>query len=264
MLFLFLSPPQVSLSSGTLSRLADWDTVVLVCGEKHTPVMAGVPYARHSRWSGVHRTQLATSLPFRKRCWQAIVAQKVRNQAECLRLAGRSGFRRVMEMADIVRSGDTGNVESVAAREHFGQLFGAGWNRGGPDGLNAALDYGYAILRAALVRSLTAYGLILSQGVHHDSELNPFNLADDFIEPFRPIVDLHAAELDPPPEALTKAERIQLVELLGCDVLMDGKRQSILRATDISAASYVTACRAGNPGLLKLPALFALSQHRYE
>lgn len=260
---LLLESPQISLSAGALSRFGELDCVVLVCGAQHTPVLACLPYARHSRISGVHRLQLSTGLPFRKRCWQRLVKAKILNQAECLRLAGCPRWKEVDALADRVTSGDTGNMESVAARQHFSLLFGEGWWRGGPDGLNSALDYGYAILRAAVVRALAMHGFLLTQGVHHASELNPFNLADDFLEPLRPAVDLYAAGLKPPPDALTKEHRVQLVGLLGYEVLIDGKRQSILNAAAVMAASFLTACRGKDPGALKLPQVFALTEHRY-
>jgi len=261
---LILECPQVTLSAGTLSRLAEHGTMVLVCGAQHTPVLACLPYAGHSRLAGVHRLQLATTAPFRKRCWQRIVREKILNQAEVCRLAGRAEHTRVEAYAARVASGDTGNMEGVAAREHFALLFGPGWNRGGPDGLNSALDYGYAVLRAAVVRALAAHGFLLTQGLHHCSELNPFNLADDFLEPLRPAVDLYAAGLKPPPQVLEKEHRVKLVELLGCEVLVGGKRQSILNACQIMAGSFLAACKAGDAGALKLPQVFALTEHRYE
>lgn len=260
---LLIESPQVLLSAGTLSRLGEHDCLLLVCGSKHTPVLAGLPYAGHSRLSGIHRMQLDTSLPFRKRCWQRIVRQKVLNQAECLRLSGCVRWKEVQALADRVSSGDSGNIESVAARMHFSLLFGEGWWRGGPDGLNGVLDYGYAVLRAAVVRALAAHGFLLTVGLHHSSELNPFNLADDFLEPLRPAVDLFAAALKPPPDVLTKDLRIRLVELLGCEVLLDGKRHSILNACTLMAASFQAACRQKDPSLLRLPEVFALTEHRY-
>lgn len=260
---LLIESPQVLLSAGTLARLGESECLLLVCGEKHTPVLAGLPYAGHSRLAGIHRMQLDTSLPFRKRCWQRIVRQKILNQAECLRLAGCVRWKEVEALAERVASGDSGNIESVAARMHFSLLFGEGWWRGGPDGLNGVLDYGYAVLRAAVVRALAAHGFLLTIGLHHASELNPFNLADDFLEPLRPAVDLFAAALRPPPETLTRELRIRLVELLGCEVLLEGKRHSILNACTLMAASFHAACRQKDPSLLRLPQIFALTEHRY-
>ena len=261
---LILESPQVSLSSAALARLADHGVMLIACGPNHLPAFAGLPFAGHSRLTGVHRLQLDTSLPFRKRCWQRIVQAKIANQAECLRIAGREGADRIAAMADTVASGDTGNVESAAAREYFRRLFRPDFDRRTEDAVNSALNYGYAVIRAAVARSLAAYGFLLTQGIHHCSELNAFNLADDFLEPLRPVVDLCVASFSPPPEELAKGHREELVGLLACEVRVDGEAHSVLHAADLTASSFSSACHAGDPGLLKLPALLPLREHRYE
>ncbi|MGC8862752.1 MAG: type II CRISPR-associated endonuclease Cas1 [Armatimonadota bacterium] len=261
---LILESPQVTLSSAALARLADHGAMLIACGPNHLPIFAGLPFAGHSRLAGTHRMQLETSLPFRKRCWQRIVQSKIANQAECLRLAGREGADHIAAMVEEVASGDTGNVESAAAREYFRRLFRADFDRRSEDGINAALNYGYAVIRAAVARALAAYGFLLTQGIHHSSELNAFNLADDFLEPLRPVVDLCVALFSPQPEELTKDHRQQLASLLACEVRIDGERHSVLRATEIMAGSFSAACRAGEPRMIKLPQLIALREHRYE
>ncbi|MCX8053331.1 MAG: type II CRISPR-associated endonuclease Cas1 [Armatimonadetes bacterium] len=275
---LVIESPQVTLSSAVLARLADHGAMVIVCGPSHLPIFAGLPFAGHCRLTAVHRLQLETTLPFRKRCWQRIVQAKIANQAECLRLAGRDGAEAIARMVDSVQSGDTGNVESAAAREYFRKLFRPDFDRRIEYGVNSALNYGYAVIRAAVARSLAAYGFLLTQGIHHCSELNAFNLADDFLEPFRPIVDLCVASLpmfrdlyennpnesSETPAQLQKAHREQLAQLLACQVRIQGERQSVLQATEITAASFGAACRTGDPKLIKLPELVALREHRYE
>lgn len=260
---LLLESPEVVLSSAVLNRLAELDVLLLACDSRHLPSFAGVPFAGHSRLAGVQRLQLGTSLPFRKRCWQALVKRKIENQAKCLELLGRPGAVRVAAMAAQVTSGDSANIESVAAREHFREAFGPQFIRGNEDSTNAALNYGYAVLRGAVARALAAHGFILSQGIHHRSELNQFNLADDFIEPFRPMVDLLAAKMKLGAE-LSKPDRELLVALLHAEVLIDGQKHSALRAAEMTAGSFLAACRSKDPGLLKLPGLLPLKTHKYE
>lgn len=261
---LMIESQQVALTTAVLSRLAEVGASVIVCGPKHLPVLMGHPCAGHSRLSGIHRMQLATTLPFRKRCWQRIVQAKIRNQAECLRLLGRNGGERLLNLSDQVRSGDPSNVEGLAAREYFRLLFGDEFVRMNEDGINAALNYGYAVLRASIARSLAAHGFLLTQGVHHSSELNPFNLADDFLEPLRPLVDMLSATFSPLPVRLEKHHREALAELLACDVCVDGQAVSVTYCCELVAASFLSACRKKDPSLLKLPALMPLREHRYE
>ncbi len=260
---LVLESPQVILSSALLDRLAQHEVMLFACDRRHLPSMACYPFVRHSRLAKIQRLQLAMSQPFRKRCWQSIVRQKVANQAACLEYAGCEESGVLAAMVDRITSGDATNIESVAAREHFLRLFGRGFERGAEDPINCALNYGYAIQRAAVARALTMYGFLPAHGIHHHSELNQFNLADDFMEPLRPLVDLHVA-LSPPESELTKINRQLLVGLLYAEVVIANKRQSALRASEIMAASFVAACRENDPRLLKLPRLLPIKMHAYE
>jgi len=261
---LMIESQQVALTTPVLSRLAEVGASVVICGPKHTPILVAYPCAGHSRLSGVHRIQLSTSQPFRKRCWQRIVQAKIRNQSECLRLLGCDGSARLSALAADVASGDPKNVEGLAAREYFRFLFGPEFVRMREDAVNAALNYGYAVVRAGVARGLAAHGLLLSQGLHHYSELNSFNLADDFLEPLRPLVDLLAATFSPPPVELQKHHREALALLLACEVGIDGGAHSVTYSCELMASSFVAACRAGNPALVKLPSLLPLREHRYE
>jgi len=260
---LVLESQEVLLSAALLNRLAEKDVMLLVCDGRHLPCMAGVPFAGHSRMAGVQRMQLETSVPFRKRCWQAIVQRKIANQAACLEILGRPGADVVARMATRVGSGDPTNVESSAAREHFRRAFGEAFVRGAEDSVNSALNYGYAVVRAAVARALAFHGFLPAHGIHHHSELNQFNLADDFLEPLRPVVDLCVAQM-PLGQELEKADRERLVGLLHCDVLIDGNRQQVLRAVEIMVGSFLAACREKSPKLLKLPELLPLKKHAYE
>lgn len=260
---LLIESPEVLLTSFLLNRLAEHGVALLVCDRKHLPSMAGLPFAGHSRLAGVQRTQLEATAPFRKRCWQALVKRKIANQAECLRLIGRPKSAVVAGLAARVSSGDAENLESVAAREHFEAAFGDGFSRGDEDGTNSALNYGYAILRASVARGLVMHGFLPAHGIHHHSELNQFNLADDFVEPFRPVVDLCVSDMRPQGE-LTKQHREKLVSLLYAEVLIDGKRQPACHAAELMAGSFLAACRDNDPGLLRLPELLPIKTHSYE
>lgn len=260
---LLIESPEVVLSSALLYRLAEHGITLIACDRRHLPCMAGMPFAGHSRLAGVQRAQLETSLPFRKRCWQSIVCRKIGNQARCLQVLGKPGARRVAVLADHVTSGDATNVESTAAREHFRAAFGEDFVRGEEDGVNSALNYGYAVVRAAVARGLAAHGFLLAHGIHHHSELNQFNLADDFIEPLRPVVDLMVAGM-PPIDELTSEHCHKLTGLLYAEVLLEDKRQALLHAAEVMAGSFLSACQESDPGLLKLPELVPLAMHSYE
>lgn len=121
--------------------------------------------------------------------------------------------------------------------------------------MNAALNYGYAVMRGAVARSLTSYGFLCAAGIHHRNELNAFNLADDFMETLRPAVDLWVARNVAGGSAFTAKERAGLAALLGAPVVINFERQKILRAIDIMCASFSTASAEGDASALKLPEL---------
>ena len=160
--------------------------------------------------------------------------------------------------------GDPENLEAQAAAFYFAQLFGAGFHRTKECWTNAALDYGYAVLRGAIARGLVAHGLHPTVGIFHDSEQNAFNLADDVIEPFRPLVDLHVMENPASTEGeLIPSDKQALVALLNTDVGMRQGRMSVLSAIEYAVESLVRIYEE-DAKELDLPVLIGLQQHRLE
>ena len=202
--------------------------------------------------------QIGLSAPFRKRCWQAIVTGKINNQASHLILAERPNADAVRAMAEWVGSGDPDNVEARAARQYWGALFDDFIRDDESDLRNALLNYGYAVMRAAIARALTAYGLLPAFGLHHCGSTNAFNLADDMIEPFRPFVDVLArarAESRSKGEAMTIDDRRAMAGVLMGDCTWDDGVTTLLTATELGAESLIRAMESGSPALLRLPRL---------
>lgn len=254
---------EVNISASLLASFAQTHIAVFVCDSKHMPCGVMQPFHQHSRQRKILVSQLSASKPFLKKCWQLIVQQKISNQAECLRLCGKDSYIGVKTLAGEVLSDDSTGRESYAARLYFASLF-PNFLRREERAQTAALDYGYAILRGVIARCLTSYGLQPSLGVHHASELNAFNLADDLIEPFRPLVDLWVAENYLEVEEFTLQMRQELVALLHYDIKIDGKRQTVLRAIEIAAGQLAAAFLEKQPTKLLLPELIALNEHSYE
>ncbi|HPX88313.1 MAG TPA: type II CRISPR-associated endonuclease Cas1 [Methylophilaceae bacterium] len=145
-----LESPQITLTSALISACADENIVIITCDETHTPNGLFTSFLPHSRQAGMLRAQIAWSKPFTKRLWQLIVKQKISNQAATLKLCGRE-HARLSKLAAEVDSGDSKNCEAQAARLYFNVLFDGvnhdAFKRHGEDLPNAALNYGYAILR---------------------------------------------------------------------------------------------------------------------
>jgi len=263
---LILESSEILLTSRLLAECAEAGVAVLTVGADHLPNGVLTPFLSHSRCLKVLERQLAMDRPRKKRAWQRIVRQKILNQAVCLDLCERPDAGLLRRLADSVRSGDPDNVESSAAQRYFSALFGPRFSRRRPSLVNAALNYGYAVLRAALGRSLAAYGFLPVLGIRHCNEQNAFNLADDWLEPYRPLVDLYVARhfADSGAEALSSSGKARLVSLLHHDVPVDGETLSAMAAIEKSAASFGRYLEDGDPASLKLPGLLPLNMRRHE
>lgn len=184
---LIIETHQAQITTAALSSLVDAGIGVMLCGDDHMPNGLLLPLGAHSRHAAIVEDQLAISKPLQKRLWQRIVQAKIANQAAVMDLLGLDGSG-LKAMAKNVLSGDTSNRESVAANAYFKKVLPEGNRRNGP--FTAALDYGYTVLRAGIGRTAVSGGWLVSRGIHHSNNLNAFNLVDDLIEPFRPVIDL--------------------------------------------------------------------------
>lgn len=261
---LLLESRAVSITTAALQELTDHGVTVYLCDETHLPAALVLPMNRHSRQLKLLKGQIAMRRPTQKRVWQGVVMSKISNQARCLSLLGKEGAEELRELADQVRSGDPDNWEAVAAARYFPALFGAGFTRGEECRVNAALNYGYAILRGAVARHLVIRGLEPCLGIFHHSELNRFNLADDLMEPYRPLVDLYVASHIPDDEGdLTPAIKQQLFQLSHYLVEQGGKQFRAISAIGRMADSFSRIVQSGE-GQLELPHLLPLQLGRYE
>ena len=212
------------------------------------------------------RLQLDLDKPTGKRAWATVVQAKINNQVFCMKMLNSGDHERLESYARRVRSGDTGNMEAQASAYYFPQIMGRSFTRAQETWANAALDYGYAVMRGACARALVAHGLLPTIGIFHASELNAFNLADDLIEPYRPIVDLFVAtnrKTDDSVE-LSPVDKIALVGLLNVDVAMPRGVMSVLSSVEQAAESMARMYDGGSEQVLELPKLIGLNQHRHE
>ena len=260
-----LNHREITLTHPVLSACGEYGISLFATGDTHHPSGVFIPFLPHSRATRWLRLQLDLPRPVAKQTWATIVRKKIANQAACLRLAGRDGADRLDSYARRVRSGDGGNLEGQAAAFYFTQMFGKDFRRDQARYTNAALDYGYAVLRGTIARGLVAHGLMPSIGLFHASEQNAFNLADDVIEPFRPLVDLFVAKMTPQPDdELHPEDKVALVGLLNLDMGMPRGKMSALSAIEHTIESLARIYDGGSETLLELPTLIGLEQHRLE
>ena len=263
---ILLENQAVTLSAYFLQKVADWGIALYVCDEKHLPNAVLLPMVRHSRHFKVLKSQMEAGKPLQKRLWQQIVVQKIKNQALCLKLTEKDGSEELLKMCKEVQSGDRTHVEAKAAAFYFRRMYGLWFSRGNDHIINSALNYGYAVIRGMIARSIVCYGLEPSIGVFHCSELNSYNLADDMIEPFRPLVDLYVSthfdisEID---SALTPEMKRGLFGIVNYDMSVKGDMRIISNCIDLLVSSFSSALQ-GKRTELDLPELIELQVHSYE
>lgn len=251
------------VSTYLLSKIADHDIMFYVCNEKHLPTSITLSANNYSRQLKRLEEQILMSKPLKKRLWQSIVIKKIENQAKCLELLNIPGYQRLLNLSLSVQSGDSTNVESTAAAYYFKLLYGNNFTRGNSCIINLALNYGYAIIRGMIARTLVTYGFETSIGLFHHSELNNFNLADDMIECFRPLVDLYITINIPhnKTELTTDIKKI-ILNITNQIVLIDNKKYNVQNAIEHMIMSLSTSIRESQ-NCLKLPSLIPLEEYRY-
>jgi CRISP-associated protein Cas1 len=230
---------------------------VMIAGRDHLPVGMMLPLDAHHIQTERHRAQVEASVPVKKRIWQALISAKISQQGAVL-LHFTGEHEGLLPLSKRVRSGDPDNFEAQAAQRYWPRLFGKDFRRDrDEEGINALLNYGYAVVRAAIARAVVASGLIPSLGVFHSNRSNPFCLADDLFEPYRPYVDwrvrLLVNEAGGQRVSLDdKPVRAALLSLFSETVLVGGRRNPMLLAIEASATSLARALTGGEP-VLALP-----------
>jgi len=246
--------PQVTYTHGALVKLAESDAVVVVCGKNHLPVALVMPIADHSQVVWRVNEQIAVGKPLRKQLWKQLVQAKVRAQAAVLP-PDSAARRKLLALARQVRSGDPENVEARAARVYWGCWLPDRPFRRDPDGddLNPLLNYGYAVVRAAVARAIVAAGLLPSLGLKHCHRANAFCLADDLMEPLRPLVDDRVRRLSlEGVERVDQQSKASLLELLSEEVAFLGERGPLMVNLHRFVASLVR-CYRGEDERLAIP-----------
>ena len=252
-----------NITTYTLKKCIEHDIILYVCDEKHLPTGVLVGMNNYSRQLKNIKLQIEMSKPLMKRIWQNIIQVKIQNQAECLRQLEKGGADLLDRMSVSVTSGDTENVEARAANLYFRCLFGKTFNRKIDCIENAALNYGYAIVRGIIARTLIMYGFEPAIGIFHHNQLNNFNLADDLIECFRPVVDLYVmSNIDFSNNELDSLNKKVLYNVVNTLVLIDGKKFNISGAIEYMIKSLSTSMNK-NQNLIKVPYLICLEEYRY-
>lgn len=239
-----LDSPQITITHPLLNALLMNNTSVITCNEKHMPYGLLMPIESNTLQSERFKDQMEASLPLKKQLWQQTVEAKIANQLWLLQTRGID-VEPMRYFERSVRSGDPDNYEGRAAAFYWKNLFDGlteeAFVRGRyEDEPNNLLNYGYAILRAIVARSLVGSGLLPTLGIHHHNRYNAFCLADDIMEPYRPFVDRLVLEIVNEFDdcsILTKEIKSRLLVLPTIDVVIDEQKSPLMLATQRTTAS---------------------------
>lgn len=254
-----LDNPHITISHALISELAENNAAIISCDGKHLPFGLMLPIFSHHAFTEKLQQQISCSVPLKKNLWQQTVVAKIANQAALLRQRGTCD-KKLQFLLKKVKSGDPENVEGRAAAYYWDHIFGSDAffvrHRFG-EMPNALLNYGYAILLAIVARSLTASGLVPALGIHHRNKYNPWCLASDIMEPFRPYVDkvvIDVAEKFPDEYELTTEIKRELLQIPAMDITIEGKSSPLMVGVQRTTAS-LSACFAGTARKLIYPEL---------
>ena len=252
---IILEHQQTSITLPLLNELTNNNVQVVICNNKGMPNAMLHGMNSNNLQGEILRTQIACGEVLKKQLWKQIVESKIRNQARLLDKIGENGDVLKVYYSN-VKSGDTDNREGIAARVYFQYLFGDNFVRNRDEaGINALLNYGYSILRAATCRAIVSSGLLPAIGIFHHNRSNAFPLADDLMEPYRPFVDEVVYDLAMQGRIdLTKETKGELISILYADTLFNNTKRPLSVGLSMTTASMVK-CLSKEQDKLSIPIL---------
>ena len=225
---LMIETTSVSLTAALLCELTKKKIKVVFCDEKRNPSSELVSYYGCHDSSAKIRNQIRWNDEIKELIWTEIVSEKIRNQRNILKYFNKKEYFMLDEYLSQIEIGDTTNREGHSAKVYFNALFGMDFTRTSDTPTNAALNYGYGILLSTFNREIVANGYITQLGLFHDNMFNHFNLGSDLMEPFRTLVDKIVYNLKP--EIFNHNEKMELINILNKEVIIDGKSNNLNNA----------------------------------
>ena len=255
--YLVIDHNETYISIPALNKLINNNCACIICDNKHLPNGMFLNLNSHHIQQEIFKHQINASLPLKKQLWQQTVIEKVKNQGILLEQITQTK-NKFDYLASKVLSGDTSNMEAVAANFYWKAFFEIDFKRERFGNYpNNFLNYGYAILRAATARALSGSGLLNTLGIHHKSKYNAFALADDIMEPFRPIVDeiVHHIMQNYDEQELTTEIKSEILSILTRTVYFKDEKSPLMVALQKTASS-VQQCYSGKRKKIKYPNLW--------
>jgi len=242
------------ITTKLLSSLSQNNVGLVICDDKYLPVGIYLPYGQYHHYSKRVIRQAEWTPEQKGLIWQNVIGQKMNNQLDYAKYAGVD-----VDRLDLMRNlignllvGDTTNREGLVAKVYFDSLYGKSFTRDDDDLINAAMNFGYAILRSCMARVVVGNGLVTMLGIFHRNEFNSFNLVDDLMEPYRPLMDywVNKYVIDDKQDYLSYEARLKIIEFMNQKIELQNKKMTISNSMQEYVTSFVTAMDEQDPSLL--------------
>lgn len=249
---LIIENPNIVLTGHIINALSEHKVMTLICNERHLPHSHINLIYGHFRQAQMIKQQLNWQKERKSVLWQKIVQHKIMNQQHVLHYYYPELEENILEKyAKDVQRGDRTNREGHAAKVYFNNMFGLGFIRGSDTPINWALNYGYSVLLALFTRTITVKGLLTEVGIHHENQFNFYNLASDFMEVYRPLID-HIVRGNIVDE-FGKEEKWLLLDIFNQKILIKNKRQYVANSVEIFLDGLIDYLESGNETYLAFP-----------
>ena len=250
------SGANIRMSTMAQAQIAEAGISLMIIDEKYHPSCMLVPIRSNVRQTLVMRNQIMLNSDVKDQIWKQIIMRKIENQARALTLLGRDGSEKILRYTSTA-SDEIDAIEANAAKDYFHYLH-PGLNRRNDDPVNSCLNYGYAVIRNAIIRAVILAGFQPALGIHHDNYLNAFNLADDLIEPWRAMVDLIALRDHGTATVLSRSKRKEIAMVLHHACMVNDTKVSVLSGIDEMVGSFRNRIVTGDASNLKLPIILPI------
>ena len=254
---LMLDHWQITVSHQLIQKMMGNNVVVISCDAHHLPHGIMLPLHGHTEFSDRIKDQMEASEPLKKQLWKQTIECKIENQKEVLRRLGNY-YEPMMDYRNNVKSGDLTNMEGIAAQHYWKYLISLDFLRQRfGDSPNQFFNFGYSVLRSIVARAIVETGLLPVLGIFHKNKYNPYCLADDMMEPYRPFVDWLVMDWltrNPETEDLTKEFKAHILQIATKDVKIDGKTRPLMVAVKTTVSSLYK-CYTGEKRQISYPEL---------
>lgn len=245
---------RTTITTKLLSSLSQNNVGLVICDDKYLPVGIYLPYGQYHHYSKRVIKQSQWTKEQKGQIWKNVISQKMNNQLAYAKFAGVDSDRLEL-MQDLISNlvvGDTTNREGPVAKVYFDSLYGKTFTRDDDDLINAAMNFGYAILRSCMARIVVGNGLVTMLGIFHRNEFNSFNLVDDLMEPYRPLMDywVNKYVIDDKKDYLSYEARLKIIEFMNQKIQIQNKKMTIDNSMQEYVASFVAAMDEQDPSLL--------------